>query len=114
MKSLHADSRPATTTWCSLILLAISLGCGGDSATGPGSSLTILTNTAGGLVDADGYSVTVGNHASVAVVANGSVTVNGLQNRRADGHVERARAELRCYRTKSMDNPDSVGSEPGA
>jgi Tol biopolymer transport system component len=75
-----AWSRLAQSTRLIALPLLVVLGCGGgDSPSGPETTLTVIAQTEGIQADADGYGVKVGTGTSNALASNGSVTIHGLQ-----------------------------------
>lgn len=75
--------RPPRSIWTSLLMLGVFLGCRSDSSVSPSTtSLTVITKTEGGVIDADGYSVLFDDGVSyvprATVGANSSVTISDL------------------------------------
>ncbi len=80
MRSSTEQLRPPCPIWPSLFSLLLIIGCGGGGdSVGPSASLTVIAQTQGGVVDADGYTVQVGTSPSATLGANGSVIINGVQ-----------------------------------
>ena len=80
MGSSTDQRRPPCPTWPSLFSLLLIVGCGGGGdSVGPLASLTVIAQTQGGVVDADGYTVQVGTGSSATLGANGSFIITGVQ-----------------------------------
>jgi Tol biopolymer transport system component len=63
----------------SRLLLAVVVGCGGDSPVAPNTDLTITIKTDGAPVDVDGYTVSILDDSYLALNANATVTVKDLK-----------------------------------